>query len=421
MAADSSSIFRKVALERLSSPDQLDRLITLTSPLGWAALVALVVLLAAIVGWGIFGSVPTRVEGAGILVARGGQVFDAMAPAAGTLVKIAAIGTAVVKGDVVATLDDTQAEQDLQHARNVLAEQQTLLAQLTDRFDREISARLRVDAQQRDNLREIITAADQRQAFYAHSLHTAEPVMAKGFVTPRFVQDARQQMDMAEQDGRKARSDLLRIDSEELDQNGRRDVEIWHQQEAVNTARRALDDLTTRFDRNTQIVSPIAGHVTEIKASSGTVVAVGKPILSIETAGEGLELVLYVPPDQGKKIVPGMAVRIEPATVKKEEFGTLVGRVLTISEFPISAEGMMATLQNSQLVTQFSAHGSPYTARVGLVPDPASLSGYVWTSGKGPGVQLSGGTTASAEITVREQAPISLVLPLLRSQTDIGG
>jgi HlyD family secretion protein len=130
---------------------------------------------------------------------------------------------------------------------------------------------------------------------------------------------------------------------------------------------------------------------------------------------------LYVPPDQGKKIAPGMAVRIEPATIKKEEFGTLVGHVLTISEFPISAEGMMATLQNSQLVTQFSARGSPYTARIGLVPDAASPSGYVWTSGKGPQVQLSGGTTATAEITVREQAPISLVLPLLRSQTDIGG
>src|SRR6516162_4779951 len=71
----SENIFRKVALERLSSPEQLDRLITLSSPIGWAALAALAALLAAVVAWGIFGGVPTRVEGAGILVTRDGHVF----------------------------------------------------------------------------------------------------------------------------------------------------------------------------------------------------------------------------------------------------------------------------------------------------------------------------------------------------------
>src|SRR5262249_49980638 len=102
-----------------------------------------------------------------------------------------------------------------------------------------------------------------------------------------------------------------------------------------------------------------AGHVTEIKAAAGTVVAVGKPILSIETAGEGLELVVYVPPDQGKKIVPGMEVRIEPATIKKEELGTLLGRELEVAEFPASTEGMLWVLQNQQFVPRFPARAAP--------------------------------------------------------------
>src|SRR6266700_8109835 len=120
MPAPSESIFRKVALERLSSPEQLDQLITLTSPIAWTALLAISLLLSAIVAWGIFGSVPTRVQGSGILVARGGQVFEAMAPAAGGLANVAPIGTAVARGDVVATLDDAPAEQDLQHAQHRL-------------------------------------------------------------------------------------------------------------------------------------------------------------------------------------------------------------------------------------------------------------------------------------------------------------
>jgi hypothetical protein len=47
MPTASENIFRQVTLDRLSSPEQLDRLITLTSPAGWAALAALAVLLPA--------------------------------------------------------------------------------------------------------------------------------------------------------------------------------------------------------------------------------------------------------------------------------------------------------------------------------------------------------------------------------------
>jgi HlyD family secretion protein len=171
----------------------VDRLITLTSPTGWTALLAIVALLSAIVAWAIFGSVPTRVNGAGILVSKGGQVFDAMAPAAGSLASVAAIGTKVQKGDVVATLDDTQAGQDLDHAKKVLHEQEEQLSQLAARFDREIEARRRVDAQQRANLTEIIAASEQRHTFYAEELKSDAPISAKGYLTRRYMQETRQQ------------------------------------------------------------------------------------------------------------------------------------------------------------------------------------------------------------------------------------
>lgn len=419
--AASESIFRKVALDRLSSPEQLDRVITIASPIGWSALSAIVMLSLAIIAWGIFGIVPTRVEGSGILVSRGGQVFDAMAPATGIVASVAAIGTDVKKGDVVATLEDRQLDQDLLHANNILREQEQELAQVTARYGREIEARRRVNAQQRENLANIIASAQQRHVFYADLLRGDEQAMTGGFLTRRFVEATRQQMEQAEQDERRARNDLLRIDADELDFADRRDQEVSRQQEAVNTARRTVEELTTRLERSTRIVSPIAGHVTEVKATVGTFVAPGKAVLSIETAGEGLELVLYIPADQGKKITPGMIVQIAPATVKKEEFGTLQGKILEISEFPVSSEGMLAVLQNAQLVTRFSAQGAPYAARVKLVPDNTTPSGYAWSGGHGPPVALSSGTTATAEVTVHTQAPITLVLPLLRQRTGIGG
>jgi HlyD family secretion protein len=419
MATASQRIFREIALERLSSPDQLDRVIALTSPIGWAATATVAVLLAAIVAWSIFGSVPTEVEGAGILVTRGGQVFDAMAPAAGSLASVDAIGTEVKAGDVVAKLDDRQAADDLAHARNVLHEQEAELQQIVDRYNREIAAHEQVAAQQRSNLQDIINAAEQRRRFYAHTLEAETPVAERGFLTQRFMQETQEQMEAAEQEGRRARNDVLRLDADNLDLRDHRDQEVDRQQQAVNTARRSLEEVEIQVSRSTRVVTPIAGRVTEIKADAGTVVAPGKPIVSIESGKKGLDLVLYVSPDQGKTVSPGMAVRIEPATVKKEEFGTLIGRVVDVSPFPVSTEGMMAVLQNKQLVERFSARGAPYAARVSLVSDPSAVSGYAWSGGRGPRILLSSGTTATAEITVRRQAPISLVLPLLRGTAGI--
>jgi HlyD family secretion protein len=417
MVTPSDRIFRQVALERLSSPEQLDRLITVASPLGWTALLAIVVVLSAIVVWGIFGRVATRVEGSGILVSRGGQLFDAKAPAAGTLASVVPIGATVKSGDIVATLDDTAIKQSLQHAQNVLHEQEQELVELNARFEREIAARKKVDGQQRDTLTAAIQSAEQRRAFYGAEYTGEESMAAKGFLTRRSVQETRQLMETAEQDAQRARNDLLRIAAEELDQTGRRDQEVWRQQQAINTAHRALEELQIRLEQNTRIVSPIAGHVTEIKAAVGTVVSPGHPVISIEQGGEGLQLMLYIPPEQGKKVAPRMEVRIAPATVNKEEFGTLTGHVRDISEFPISPEGMLAILGNQDLVKLFSAQGAPYAARVDLVADIASPSGYQWSTGTGPSVALSAGTTATGEVTVRTQPPIALVLPLLRKKT----
>jgi hypothetical protein len=51
-------------------------------------------------------------------------------------------------------------------------------------------------------------------------------LVAKGFITRHFVQDTRQQMEPAEQDGQQARRDLLHTDAEELYLTGRRDQEV---------------------------------------------------------------------------------------------------------------------------------------------------------------------------------------------------
>ena len=57
------SLFREEAMDKMSSPDELDRLMRATDPKGGLALIALLTLVAATIVWGVFGSVPVQVSG----------------------------------------------------------------------------------------------------------------------------------------------------------------------------------------------------------------------------------------------------------------------------------------------------------------------------------------------------------------------
>ena len=99
----------------------------------------------------------------------------------------------------------------------------------------------------------------------------------------------------------------------------------------------------------------------------------------------------------------------------------MIGKVSTVSDFPVTPEGMAALLHNEALVRRFSREGAPYSVLVQLERDRAAVSGYRWSSGTGPPIRLTTGTIARAEITTREQPPIDLVVPIMRRVSGIGG
>ncbi len=53
----SNELFRKTAIDNVRTPEQLNDYIKVTTPGVWTALAAVVILLGALVFWGIFGSV----------------------------------------------------------------------------------------------------------------------------------------------------------------------------------------------------------------------------------------------------------------------------------------------------------------------------------------------------------------------------
>lgn len=98
-------IFRKEAMERMSSPEQLDQLMPVTSRRGWIALTGIGALLVAALLWGVFGSIETTVPASGALM-RAGGINNISAPANGEVQEVlVAVGDTVKAGQILVKLN----------------------------------------------------------------------------------------------------------------------------------------------------------------------------------------------------------------------------------------------------------------------------------------------------------------------------
>jgi HlyD family secretion protein len=422
MSAPSEKIFRAAAVERLSSPEQLDQLIDVIRPADWIAALVIGSCLAAVLIWSVIGRIQTRISGEGILVSDAGRVVDAVPAVGGRLAAVEVeVGDHVSQGQVIARIDQTETQQRYRDAVEVFKDREREHGELLDAIKRELDIKAANVAEQKNGLEQIMAAAQQRVAYLTDEISGLEHLNERGFITRRELEDRRVELVAAQQRITESQNEMHRLDGEVRETESKRDLDALDSQFKVNEARRQMQGFAGTLERDSQLVSPIDGHVFEIKVSAGGVLAAGMPVMAIETEGTSLEAIIYVPADRGKNIQPGMEARIEPSTVKREEFGTMIGTVATISAFPVTPQGMAAVLHNDALVKRFSEEGAPYAVLVRLQRNPAAFGGYRWSAGRGPAVRLSTGTLARAEVTTREQPPIELVVPFMRRASGIGG
>ena len=114
-----ADIYRKSALEKLSSPEQLDRMIVITPLSFWLAMIgAGAVILVALI-WSIVGRLPVTVNGNGIYINDAG-VNVVYADTAGVIASVdVQPGDTIQQGQTVATVTnpDAQAQMDLINER----------------------------------------------------------------------------------------------------------------------------------------------------------------------------------------------------------------------------------------------------------------------------------------------------------------
>lgn len=420
MAYTPTDLFRKAALDQLESPEQLDTALRVTDRKGWLALVACFAVLAAVLAWSVVGRLPTRVVGRGILVSRGG-LNSLNAPTAGQVAELyVQPGTRVQKDQLVARLLQPELELDLHNARAALlaAEEEHRRLSL---FGSE-EARLRREAirRQRASALAQLSTARERLAALGERLAAQQRLLKDGLITEAVQQATRDSLNQATGDMQRAQAALAEADLADKQNEQRTKKEADERVQRIAEARRRVDSAESRILSTSRVKSPAAGVVLELRTTPGQFVAAGAPVAMLELAhahDAGLQALLYLSGADGKRLREGMAVEISPSTVRREEYGALRGVVRSVSAFPATQEAMLAHLGNPDLVAAFlKTIDSPIQVEADVLPSARTPSGYQWTSRRGPPAGVQPGTLCTASITVREQAPIQLVLPLIQER-----
>lgn len=376
-------LFRKAALEKLASPERLDVMMKVTSPLGWLALIAVGVGMVGIIVWSVVGSIAIKVNGNGILM-RGQNVLPVVATARGQLSRVlVAPGDNVRAGEPVAKLSQPDIMLRIQNTRELMAELQGQAGRANVSQDMIRAQRQR----QKDELQERVR---QQQEAADRGLIPQSRVLA-------------------------TRAEITSIDQQIAsmsDSSGSRDIRIAE-------TRRELRELETQLDASTEVLSEYDGRVIEITSSEGDMIGPGMRLLTLESFDAPIEAMIYIPAEEGKKVRPEMEVLISPSTVKAEEYGFIRGRVRSVSDYPMSPEGLLRVLRNETLVKTLTGKSAPIEISVDLTDDVSTPSGFKWSSSMGPPNPVFSGTQCTATISVETKKPISYVIPLFRKTVGI--
>lgn len=411
-----SDIFRQDAVRKLRDPQQLDTAIRLTSTSGWIALASIGVIIVTAIVWVFVGSLPFRANGLGVLLETDSEIFPVPATISGRVEQVTiAVGDTVKEGQVLVRLQTPETEAQLNAAKanlaSLKAQQESRRKQVAD----DIATRQGISANAVTAQQRKAKDINDRIAYLRSREKDERDELSRGFITRDTLEGTIQSIDTARQELRAADLAIARARSDQTEFAAGLRRELAELDQQVLEADSRVKVLESQFGIEHLITSPADGFVTELSSERGDIVSAGTRLVTISNRGEGLQMYAYLPVSKGKRVEAGMQAKVTPSTVERDIFGSVNATVISVSDLPASEAELRDKLENEQLVEQMLADGAPIEVLLQLKSDPKTASGLDWSSSVGPPIQITAGTTALATVTVREVAPIDLVVPIVET------
>ena len=289
---------------------------------------------------------------------------------------------------------EQQYRQSLQDISKLKAELQQLETQKTE-VEQKYLDNLQVISDRQARLRELDVRETETQQKYQENLSTISQLKAE-----------LQQLD----------TQVKILEQQNLEASAGRE-------NPIQEVKHNIAQFEKQLEFNQQIKSPYSGCILELTKSNSSVLNPGDRLgsIKVDDVSDSITSVAYFPVGDGKKIQSGMKIYVTPDTVRRERFGGIVGTVTQVSPFPITREGASSLVGNAEVVEEIvSQVGSVIAVQAQLELDPSTPSGYKWSSSTGPkNLEISSGTTTISRVTIEKQAPIALILPILREWSGI--
>ena len=405
--------------EHVSSPEQLDHTITVINHHGWVSLVALGVLLVAAVVWGIFGRIPEKVDGAGLLI-KSSDLMSVTYPYGGIIKNVfLESGMDVQKGQIIARIEREDLLESIQIATQRVANlQQTydttypLISRQADMTDSML------EKSEEDFRSQIVNVSNQLETAKRKE-KTMKELYDDGLITEMEYLEAHREALSMEMQKQATEQQLLNAGVNRVRTATDSSQAMMNLQHQIDEARKQLEMEQRNYQNATKIVSPVSGKIYEISVTRGTYVSPGVPVAIVEpysSDGGTLRAVMYFPVKDGKRIRRGMNIAVIPSTVKQEEYGFIQGIVTSVSDFPVSPQYLQSVMQNPALAQEFLANSSPIEVKISMVPDPTTETGFHWSSSRGPDNSLSAGISTTGFVIVRSRRPIAMIVPLIKKK-----
>ena len=376
-------------------------------------------LVIGLLTWSATTNVPVKIGGQGILLAAGG-LTDIVSDTEGRLVELlVAPGDTVTAGSVVAVVDQAEQRLLLTAAEGELRDAQAARAEVLRFQERDTDADRAWRVAREEGLTQTLRSAEERLRLMTQREQVVRELAAQSLTTRDRAIGAMVELFTIRDQIETIRNDRRMLGLDAAMRQTQREKDLLQADQRVAQAERQVTTLNERIRRMGAIVSPFGGRVVEAKANTGQVVNRGGPLLTLVrsdvpgTEAGGLVGLIFVGAQDGKKLQPGMTVELSPATAPQQEYGYLVGRVVRVADTPASSAGMLRTLQNDALVTEFQRNQRTLF-EVNIVMERNAQGGLRWSAGNGPPFTIEGGTPVAMQATVRNVRMISLGLPALQ-------
>ncbi len=191
------------------------------------------------------------------------------------------------------------------------------------------------------------------------------------------------------------------------------DRQLLTQRHQADDIRDQIAGIDAQLLEDGKLLSPFDGRVTDVEVDPGDFVSPGTRIATIQppVTHRALLAVVYPGYEDGSKLHAGMAAELELSAYPKEKFGVLKGKVVNVSELPVSSESMMRMLKNDLLVNKLSGKESPFEVLIELERDPGDPSGYAWSADADKARMLRDGMQCDAKLVVRTKKLYELFSP----------